>query len=118
MGTAPQKPQRTISIVTAFLTFGLAVLAFVLSFNALTDLAGQKGVSIPPLFPLVIEGGMIVFSLAALRKNLTGEPARWQWALIIGSTTLATGFNVLHAPADPISRAMAAVPSVFLLLSL
>ena len=103
--------------ITATLTTGLAVAAFVLSYNALTDMALQLGVPIPTLIPLVIEGGMIVFSMAALRRNLHGQTAGWQWVLIIASSALATGFNIAHAQANLPARVMAALPSIFLLLS-
>ena len=48
---------------------------------------------------------------------MSGEGAKVQWGLIIGSSLLAGMFNVAHAESDFISRAMAAMPSLFLLLS-
>lgn len=44
-------------------------------------------------------------------------PTKWQWGLIIGSSLLAGLFNVIHAQPDPVSRAISAMPSLFLLLS-
>lgn len=108
---------KTIAWITGSLTLLMALFSFVLSFNALTDLAAKHGVSIPPLFPLVVEAGVVIFSLNALYRSLHGESARWQWALIIGSSLLAGVFNVAHAQADLLSQAMAAMPSLFLLLS-
>ncbi|MFC1974768.1 DUF2637 domain-containing protein [Chloroflexota bacterium] len=108
---------KTIAWITGSLTLLMALFSFVLSFNALTDLATQHGVSIPPLFPLVVEAGVVTFSLNALYRSLNGESARWQWALIIGSSLLAGSFNVAHAQTDILSRTMAAMPSLFLLLS-
>jgi ATP/maltotriose-dependent transcriptional regulator MalT len=111
------KAQKIIAWVTGILTLALALFAFILSFNALTDLAGQHGVSIPPLFPFVVEAAVIVFSLNALYRSLSGESAKVQWLLIIGSSLLAGLFNVAHATPDLLSRSMAAMPSLFLLLS-
>ena len=108
---------KIIAYTTGLLTLLLALFSFVLSFNALTDLAAKHGVSIPPLFPFVVEAAVIVFSLNALYRSLQGESARVQWALIIGSSLLAGLFNVAHAQADWLSRLMAAMPSLFLLLS-
>lgn len=108
---------KTIAWITGSLTLLMALFSFILSFNALTDLAAKHGVSIPPLFPLVVEAGVIIFSLNALYRSIHGESAKWQWSLIIGSSLLAGLFNVLHAEADLISRAMSAMPSLFLLLS-
>ena len=108
---------KTIAWLTGSLTLLLALFSFILSFNALTDLAAKHNVSIPYLFPLVVEAGVIIFSLNALYRSLNGEHARWQWVLIISSSLLAGTFNVLHAQSDIVSQVMAAMPSLFLLLS-
>lgn len=108
---------KIIAWLTGLLTISLAAFGFVLSFNALTDLAAQHGISIPWLFPLIVEAAVIVFSLNATYRSLYGENARWQWTLIIGSSLLAGTFNVLHSQPDIVSRAMSAMPSLFLLLS-
>jgi hypothetical protein len=111
------KANKIIAWLTGILTLSLAVFSFVLSFNALTDLAAQHGVSIPGLFPFLVEFGVVIFSLNALYRSLNGEKAAWQWTLIIGSSLLAGTFNVLHADPDLVSKTMAAMPSLFLLLS-
>lgn len=108
---------RIIAWLTGLLTLLLAIFAFILSFNALADLAATHGVSIPPLFPFVVEFAVVIFSLNALYRSLSGERAHMQWALIIGSSLLAGMFNVAHADPDLISRAIAGMPSLFLLLS-
>lgn len=108
---------KIIAWLTGILTLLLAGFSFVLSFNALTDLAQKHGVSIPPLFPFVVEFAVIIFSLNALYRSLSGDPAKVQWGLIIGSSLLAGLFNIAHAAPDLLSRLMAAMPSLFLLLS-
>jgi len=108
---------KSIAWLTGALTLLLALFSFILSFNALSDLAAKHHVSIPYLFPLVVEAGVVIFSLNALYRSIYDEHARWQWVLIIGSSLLAGTFNVLHAEPDPVSRIMAAMPSLFLLLS-
>lgn len=108
---------KLIAWITGTLTLLLALFSFILSFNALADLAAKHYVSIPYLFPLVVEAGVVIFSLNALYRSIHGEHARWQWVLIIGSSLLAGTFNVLHAEPDPISQIIAAMPSLFLLLS-
>ncbi len=108
---------KLIAWLTGTLTLLMVVFSFILSFNALTDLAAKHGVSIPPLFPLVVEAGVVIFSLNALYRSIHGESAKWQWALIIGSSLLAGLFNILHAQSDLVSRIIAAMPSLFLLLS-
>ena len=108
---------RLIAWLTGILTLSLAVFSFILSFNALTDLAAQHKVSIPYLFPFLVEFAVVIFSLNALYRSLNGESATWQWTLIIGSSLLAGTFNVVHAEANLVSQTMAAMPSLFLLLS-
>jgi len=108
---------KSIAWLTGSLTLLMALFSFILSFNALTDLAAKHGVSIPPLFPLVVEAGVVIFSLNALYRSIHEESTKWQWTLIIISSLLAGLFNVLHAKADPVSRAIASMPSLFLLLS-
>ena len=111
------KYNRIIAWLTGLLTLLLALFSFILSFNALSDLASDHGISIPILFPLVVEAGVVIFSLNALYRSLHGESTKWQWCLIIGSSLLAGAFNVVHALPDLVSRVMAAMPSLFLLLS-
>lgn len=108
---------RIISTVTGGLTVCLAGAAFTLSFNSLTELAGQQGLSVPVLFPLILEGGLITFSLTALDRSLNGQDTRLQWAMVIGSSLTAMSFNILHAPAGWLAKTMWAIPSIFLLLS-
>ncbi|NJN99275.1 MAG: DUF2637 domain-containing protein [Anaerolineales bacterium] len=111
------KTNSFIAWLTGLLTLSLAVFSFVLSFNALADLAAQHGISIPVLFPLVVEFAVVIFSLNALYRSLNGESAKVQWALIISASLLAGVFNVVHAAGDLVSQTMAAMPSLFLLLS-
>lgn len=111
------KSYSIIAWLTGLLTLALAIFAFILSFNALTDLALKHGVSIPPLFPFVVEFAVVIFSLNALYRSLNNESAKWQWTLIIMSSLLAGTFNIIHADIDMVSKAMAAMPSLFLLLS-
>lgn len=111
------RANQLIAWLTGLLTLLLALFSFILSFQALQDLAGQHGLAIPALFPLIVEAAVIIFSLNALYRSLAGESARMQWGLIIGSSTLAGIFNIAHAEANFLSRAMAAMPSLFLLLS-
>jgi uncharacterized protein YoxC len=108
---------KSIAWMTGALTLLLALFSFILSFNALADLADRHKVSLPYLFPLVVEAGVVIFSLNALYRSLYGEHARWQWSLILGSSLIAGTFNILHAEPGLVSRTIAAMPSLFLLLS-
>lgn len=110
--------QKFISWLTGILLLIIAAFGFASSYLALSDLARQHQFTLPAVFPLILEGGMIVFSLAALLASLHAESARWPWVLVIGSSGLALAFNVIHAAAyGPLAMVLAAMPSLFLLLS-
>lgn len=112
------KSQTFISWLTGILLLVIAALGFASSYLALADLARQHHFVLPMVFPLILEGGMVVFSLAALRASLHAERARWPWVLVIGSSGLALVFNVIHAQQwDTLAMVLAAMPSLFLLLS-
>lgn len=106
-----------IAWITGILTLTLAFLSFILSFNSLTDLSAQHGVSIPFIIPLLLEFGMVVFSLNALYRSIEGQSSMWQWSVIIGSSLVAGIFNVVHAENSWIGQSLAALPSIILLLS-
>jgi DNA-binding CsgD family transcriptional regulator len=108
---------KAIAGLTGGLTIGLAGAAFTLSFNSLTELAGQQGLSVPVLFPLILEGGLITFSLTALDRQLAGQSTVVQWAMVISCSIAAATFNIIHAPATLLARTMWAIPSVVLLLA-
>jgi hypothetical protein len=109
---------KVTTLITGILTLILAIFAFVLSFSNLYKLAAESGVAYPALIPLMIEGAVVVFSVAMLRNSLHNDPVRNLWILIIGSSSLATAFNVYHSDTSNLmSMIMAGVPSVFLLLS-
>ena len=110
--------QKTISWITGILLLVIAGFGFASSYLALADLAQANHFTLPAVFPLILEGGMIVFSLAALRASLHAEPARWPWVLVIGSSLLALAYNVIHAAEwGTLAMVLAAMPSLFLLLS-
>ncbi len=110
--------QKLISWITGILLLVIGVFGFASSYLALADLAQTNHFTLPSVFPLILEGGMIVFSLAALRASLYAERARWPWVLVIGSSGLALAFNVVHASEwGALAMVLAAMPSIFLLAS-
>ena len=113
------KSTRQINALTGWLVGLLAVIAFVLSYNALREVAFYYGVPglLSYAWPLLVDFALIVFSLAVLRASLLRERTIWPW-LLVGLFTLATiGFNLIHAQVDAISRIVAIVPPVALFLS-
>lgn len=108
---------RFISIITGVLTLTIALFSFIVSFVSLETISGEFGFPIPYLFPLIIEAGVIVFSINALYRYLNQKGTIWQWALVIISSGLALSFNVLHAQHNLTSQIMFGIPSLFFLLS-
>lgn len=124
MTTSDQSNQyavRRISVFVGVMVGFLALASFTLSFEALRQLAVKKGVVVERLswiFPLVVDGGIIVFSLAALRSSLRRESARWLSLLVVIVTIASVYFNMCHVEQDWLARGLASVPPILLFLSL
>jgi hypothetical protein len=110
---------RVISPLSSLLVVALAIGAFALSFEALRDLAAKHGVAPEKawLWPSILDGSIIVFSLAALRSQIFGRRANYEMALVFGATAASCAFNIIHAPEDMVSRFMAVVPPFCLFLA-
>lgn len=108
-----------ISAITGILVLFLTGAAFILSFHALADLALSAGVSgsLAWLYPAIIDGAIIVFSLSVLRANLSGDRAAYPWLLVGLFTVLSVVLNIVHAQATLLGRFLAAIPPVALFLS-
>ena len=110
---------RTLSVSTGLLVALLAAGAFALSFDALNHLAEENGVTsgLTWVWPLVLDGAIVVFSLSALRASLHRETIGYPMSLVVIATAASVLFNVAHAPGGLLAHTMAAVPPVFLFLS-
>jgi ribosomal protein S25 len=108
-----------IRTVTTAGVAGLAVGAFLLSYDALHQLARTSHVPAPLawLWPLIVDGFILVASLAVLDAVHTGQRARYPWLLVLAFSTLSVTFNVLHAPHDLVAQLVAAIPPLTLVLS-
>lgn len=97
----------------------LAVGSFVLSYDALHQLAVANGVPQPLawVWPLIIDGFIITASVAALQSILAGRRAAYPSLLLLVFSASSVGFNVLHAPPTLVARLVAAIPPLTLLLS-
>ncbi len=113
------KTNRHLSLLTGLLVAFLAAAAFWLSFGALRDLAVQQGIApdVAWLYPAIIDGAIIVFSLSVVQVSLAGERPRYPWVLVGLFTALSVMLNILHAAATILPKLMAAIPPVALFLS-
>ncbi|MGN5238085.1 helix-turn-helix domain-containing protein [Rhodococcus sp. SJ-3] len=84
---------RTIPLVVAVAgTAAICVAAFWLSYEALTDLADRSGVTTPWLWPLIVDGLIIVATVAVVARVGT-----YAWLLLLAGATISVAGNVLHA---------------------
>lgn len=108
-----------INRLTGWLVGLLAVIAFVISYNALRHVALDYGIpeQLSYVWPLLVDFALIVFSLAVLRASLFNERTVWPWTLIILSTVTTVAFNLIHAPLNRTAQVVAAVAPIILFLS-
>lgn len=107
---------RLLSNITGVLVALLAAGAFALSFTALKELASANGVSVGLtwIWPLILDGAIIVFSMAVLRASLFRESARYPMTLVVCATVASVIFNLAHAPENLVARLMSCVPPLAL----
>ena len=118
--TNHSKAISAISFVTAALVVLLALGCFILSFEALWHFAERSGaiaVERAWVFPLVIDGSIIVFTVSALRCSIVGESERWPLTLVIISTGFSVLFNIAHAPGGILTALVSAMPPLLLFLA-
>lgn len=109
---------KFISGITAFLVFLLFVASFILSYSALRDIAA-RGI-VPEwrwLWPLVIDGAIIVFALVVVYFGLINHNYLVPEVLVIVFTVFTVLFNAIHAGDDGVSVSVAIMPPVALFLS-
>lgn len=117
--------QRTVDLmgrITAVLVGLLGIASFALSFEALRDLAVRTG-ALPPqsawLFPILVDGAAIIFSLSAFRASVVGAESdrRWHFSLVVAISLCSVGFNIAHAEKGVVPSAIAAAPPILLFLA-
>jgi hypothetical protein len=124
---APQIPsstQRTVDLmgrITAVLVGLLGIASFALSFEALRDLAVRSGMPSQSawVFPLLVDGAAICFSLSAFRASAVGSESdrRWHFSLVVAISLCSVGFNIAHAEKGVVPSAIAAAPAILLFLA-
>lgn len=111
--------RRLVSTIAALLVALLAAGAFTLSYAALWDMAAAHGVParLAWIWPILIDFGLIVFSLDVIRVSLYGENPWKSWSMVALYTVATVAFNVLHAPDNLTARIIAVVAPVTLFLT-
>lgn len=120
MSESNERAIQSISWISCVMVGGLALASFSLSFEALRKLAiDMKVVSshLGWVFPLIIDGAIIVFSLSALRSSLRKESSIWLRLLVIFATVASVFFNIAHVENIWLAQVLASTPPVLLFLS-
>ena len=114
-----KRVNTVISLLSGGLVLFLAGSAFWLSFDALQSLAVAAGISESRswLYPAIIDGSIIIFSLSVLRANLNRETVLYPWVLVSVFTLLSIVLNIIHAQTGLLAQFMAAIPPVALFVS-
>lgn len=110
---------KYIAWLTSILVFLVALGSFILSYNALYDVAIKNGISqdLAFIWPLLVDFSLVVFSLAVVTAHLYSESTKKQWLLVAIYTVATVLFNCLHAPNNLLARVIATVPPVSLFFS-
>ena len=107
--------------LTNWLLALILLIPFLISYGALRDLAAHNGVSYPWLYPIMVDGGLIIFKAIALRASLRGKRDNYAWGMAISATAISVGLNVVHVPPTlsqlGLARFMAALPPLVILAS-
>lgn len=112
-----QRLDRLTNLLLGVILF----IPFVISAGALTDMARRHGVSLPWLYPFLVDGGLMIFKALALRASLRGKRDWYAWSLAAALTAVSVLLNVRHVPAGVPDRTlaslMAALPPAVILAS-
>jgi Protein of unknown function (DUF2637) len=97
----------------------LAAAAFTLSYDALHQLALDSRVrpGLAWLWPVVIDGTIVVALLTVLAAKRVGRGAGYPWALAGLFSAASVAFNIAHAPDRPVARLVFAMAPVALVLT-
>ncbi len=95
--------------LTNWLLALILVIPFLISFGALADLAAKNDVSCPWLYPIMIDGGLIIFKAIALRASLRGKRDNYAWAWRLPPPPSASASTLSTSP--PPSRSWGWRPS-------
>lgn len=116
---AQTKITNLLTGAVALLTLGIGAGAFVLSYDSLYATGQTYGIPAAKawIWPLLIDGPLVVFTIALLVSQLTRAGIRL-WAGLVILYTLATiGFNWSHAQPSPMGWTVATVAPMGLLLT-
>ena len=114
-----ERATRALNSGTTCGVIGLAAAGFAMSYQALHSLAVEHGVpaTLAWMWPLVVDGFIVVASLSVVRAVADGRHAVYPWLLVLAFSSISVAFNVAHAAPTLVARIVAAIPPTALVLS-
>jgi hypothetical protein len=110
--------ERLLRALTILLVLGVAGLAFVVSFEAISAFAVGTGAFPPALgwcAPLLVDTFTASATLVVWSRSLAGLGAGYARTLVAAATAVSLALNVAHAPDRLAARLVAALPPLALL---
>jgi hypothetical protein len=110
--------ERLLRALTVLLVLGVAGLAFVVSFEAISAFAVATGAFPPTLgwcAPLLVDTFTAAATLVIWSRSLAGLGAGYARTLVAAATVVSLALNVAHAPDQLAARLVAALPPLALL---
>lgn len=97
----------------------LSAAVFCVSYDSLLKLALSAGVApgVAWMWPLSLDGLMVLSALVRLRYSLEGKPHKIAMIVLAGATVASIGLNIAHAPGNYISQIIFGIPPLVLLIS-
>jgi hypothetical protein len=90
---------RWVQPTSATGVLGIGAAAFLLSYDALHSLALASGVrpGLARIWPGVLDGFIVVATLAVVAAKRASRPTWYPWALVVLFSAASVAFNILHA---------------------
>ena len=113
-----QVAERLLHAMTVLLVLGVAGLAFVVSFEAISAFAVATGAFPPTLgwcAPLLVDTFTAAATLVVWSRSRAGLGAGYARTLVAAATAVSLALNVAHAPDRLAARLVAALPPLALL---
>jgi hypothetical protein len=112
---------RTLRTLTWLLVGAIALIAFAVSFEAISAYAVAVGAFPRPLrwcAPLLVDAFTVAACLVILARSRDGERAVYAWSLVVIASSVSVALNVAHAPPHTPARLVASLPPAALLAAL
>jgi uncharacterized membrane protein len=109
---------RTLRTLTWLLVGGIALIAFAVSFEAISQYAVAVGAfprSLRYCAPLLVDAFTVAAGLVILARARDGVRAVYAWSLVAVASGVSVALNVAHAPDQLPAQLVAALPPAALL---